>query len=307
MRAAILVLLCAALGAQDHPDDEVRTSRTPTPEQISERLEKVKRDLLPKVWSPKIAKAPIEQKKYLEKWQAVTSAHYILFTNGPTATCKKYAVTLEELYASVKKEIPFTDLDYLLTCYIFEAPEDYYRFCGVAAGWSEEAARGTAGHATSVYYACYYSAPRDAVVFHEATHQVVGACHKVSGVGSWFQEGVAVYFEKKAIGEKPAGVIKSDIKRGFYRPLGEFIAIPSLIEDSDLSERNYDHAGALIDFMMNTKLPPVAGKFSEFMKTAGRGRGFAEGADVSAKLIKDVYGLSVAELEALWKEHLGLK
>lgn len=42
-----------------------------------------------------------------------------------------------------------------------------------------------------MFYATYYSSPRDEVVFHEASHEIVGACLKVGGVGSWFQEGMA--------------------------------------------------------------------------------------------------------------------
>src|SRR3990172_1423605 len=150
------LLLCLAAVAQEFPQEEPQTSRTPTPAQVAERLEQVKRDLLPKCWSSKIGENEQEKKKYLAKWQAVTSAHYILFTNGPTASCKKYASTLEELYTYVQKEIPFEDVNHLLLCYIFATPEEYYRFCGVAAGWSEDQARATAGHATSAYYACYY-------------------------------------------------------------------------------------------------------------------------------------------------------
>ncbi|MBK8099347.1 MAG: DUF1570 domain-containing protein [Planctomycetes bacterium] len=290
------------------PDNPPQTARTAKPEEIAKRLEQVKRDLLPRVWNPKIDQNQGEQKKYLAKWQAVTSDHYILFTNGPTTSCKKYATTLEELYGFVQKELPFQDLDHLLTCYIFATPEEYYRFCGIAAGWSEEEAKATAGHATSAYYACYYDSPRSAVVFHEATHQIVGACHKVRGVGSWFQEGLAVYFEKKSVGEKPAGTIKNELKRGDYYPLTEFCAIPSLLGDKKgHGRRNYAQAGALLDFLINTKLEPVAGKFQQFLKTAAKGYGYGRGLDDSKELVREVYGLTLPELEALWKQHVGAK
>src|SRR5262249_54784177 len=163
-----------------------------------------------KVWPPKCATDEAHKKQYLDKWQAVVSEHYLLFTNGPTTSCQMYAVTLEKLYAFVKKELPFEDIDHLLTCYIFADADDYYRFCVAVSGYSEQGARQTAGHANALYYATYYESPRSPVVFHEATHQIVGACLKVPGVGSWFQEGVAVYFEKKTAGEKPAGSVKSD-------------------------------------------------------------------------------------------------
>ena len=58
--------------------------------------------------------------------------------------------------------------------------------------------------------------------------------------------------------------------------------------------------------MINTKLPPVAGRFGEFLAAARQGRGFGRGAEVSAKLVQEVYGLSVPEFEASWRKHLGL-
>ena len=160
----------------------------------------------------------------------------------------------------------------------------------------------------SSYYATYYESPTAPVVFHEATHQIVHACLGVTGVGSWFQEGVAVYFEKKTAGEKPAGAVKSDLKRGDCYKLAEFFEIQSLLSDpKGNGHRNYAHAGALLDFMINTKLEPVAGKFTKFLAAARKGRGFGRGGAYSAELVKDVYGLSVPEFESAWRKHLGLE
>lgn len=304
---SLAFLLTVPVVGQDG-ETAVPASRDLTPEQISQHLEQFKKDILPKVLSPKDAEDPRRQKAYLATWQAITSEHYILFTNGPTTSCKKYAVTLEEQYARVKKELPFDDIDHLLVCYIFKTPEEYYRFTTFATGWTQEQAEVTAGHATSAYYACYYQSPRAATVFHEATHEIVGACLKAPGVGSWFQEGLAVYFEKKAVGEKPAGTVRSDLKTGSYYPLDEFFALESLLGDpKGNGHRNYAHAGALLDFLINTKLEPVAGKFGDLLAASRKGHGFARGGPASVKLIKDVYGLSPLELEELWKKHNGLK
>lgn len=159
-----------------------------------------------------------------------------------------------------------------------------------------------------MFYATYYSSPRDEVVFHEASHEIVGACLKVGGVGSWFQEGMAVYFENKMTNGTVEGDIKSDIKRGNWYPLDEFFAITSLLGDpKGNGHRNYEHAGALLDFMINTKLPPVAGKFGDFLSAARKGYGYERGAGISARLIKTAYGLSVEEFEAVWLRHLKLK
>lgn len=306
----LALLWTPGLAGQDGPDDGVVlvVSKKPTPEQLEQKLSLVKASLLPKVWHPKCDEDESYRRKYLEKWQAVTSEHYIVFTNGPTATCKKYAVTLEDLYTAIKKELPFEDPDHLLVAYIFADPEDYYRYTERISGYSAEGARRTAGHATSMFYATYYSGPRDAVVFHEATHEIVGACLKVNGVGSWFQEGIAVYFEKVMTNEKVDGDSRSDIKRGNWYPIAEFVAIPTLLSDpKGNGHRNYEHAGALLNFMINTKLPPVAGKFGDFLAAARKGYGFERGAGISTRLIKTAYGLSVAEFESLWLQHLKIK
>lgn len=71
--------------------------------------------------------------------------------------------------------------------------------------------------------------------------------------------------------------------------------------------RNYAHAGAMIDFMINTKLPPVAGKFGNFLKATVSEKTSGGSTADSAKLLQKVYGLSVTEFEALWHTHLGVK
>ena len=304
------VLFTAVASSQgDAPGDEATpTGKVLTPAQVAQRLADVKSNLLPRVWAAKCDEDEAYRRKYLDKWQAVTSEHYLVFTNGPTATCRKYAITLEELFVVIKKELPFEDPDHPLIAYIFADREDYYRYAVRITGFSEATARGTAGHANSQFYATYYAFPRDPVVFHEATHEIVGACLKVSGVGSWFQEGIAVYFEKKMVNEKIDVDARNDVKHGDWYPLAEFFAIESLLSDpKGHGRRNYMHAGALLNFMINTKLEPVAGKFPEFLAAARKGRGFARGKAPSELLIKTVYGLTVEEFEALWLQHLKVR
>ncbi len=307
---ALLVTLSGlhAQAATTQAREPEPAGRALTKAQVAERLEKCKGSLLPQVWPAKCDKDAEYRRQYLSKWQAVTSDHYLVFTDGPTASCRKYAVTLEELYRTIQQQIPFADLDHPLVAYIFADREDYYRFAEKITGYSAAGARATAGHATSLYYATYYTSPRSAVVYHEAAHQIVGACLRVPGVGSWFQEGIAVYFEKKMTNERPQGNAKNDIRHGDWYPLAEFFAIPVLLSDpAGHGRRNYDHAGALLEFMIDTKLAPVAGRFEEFLAAAREGRGFGRGKDTSIELIRKAYGLELAEFETLWLEHLGAR
>lgn len=298
----------ATTAASEPSPASASTARKLTKEEVKERLEAVRRDVLPEAWPPKCDKDEQARKHYLAEWHAVVSAHYIVFTNGPQASCQKYTVTLEELYSTIQKKLPFADLDRLLVAYIFKDKEDYFRFSVAVSGYSEAGARQTAGHANARYYATYYESPRSSIVYHEAAHQVVMACLKVQGVGSWFQEGMAVYFQKQMTNLDPRGSAKNDIRQGKYYTLPDFFAIPTLLADPNkLGLRNYEHAGALLEFMMDSKLEPVAGRFEEFLAAARRGHGFRRGPDVSEELIQDVYGLSLEQFEALWKQHLGIK
>ena len=312
VRSAAAWLLCVALPClvvagpapaqtKSAPAKEKRTKLSK--EQLRERLEG-KMPVIEKVMPEKYRKDPAKRRRWLQKFQVVQSDHYLLYTNGPTATCRKYAISLEDLYDFAKSQFEFDDVGYKLECYIFHQREEYYRFCVEVAGWDEKRARGTAGHANSRYYATYYTSPTDPVVMHEATHQIVGACLKVSGVGSWFQEGMAGYVEKKIGKLDPSSGMRNELKRGSYYPLTKFVGIKSLLfDEAGHGRRSYRHAGALIDFMRNTKLKPVAGKFEDFLDAARAGRGYGRGASVSERLVEEVYDLSLEELEALWKRH----
>jgi len=307
----IALALAPAIDAQTkaRPSSQAIVLKTsPSKAEVAAALEQVKTTVLPRCWSSKCDKKESQRKKYLKKWQAVVSDHYVVFTNGPTASCKKYGVTLETLYERMQKELPFDDPDNLLVAYIFKDKNDYYRFSTNLSGFSYKGARATAGHATSQFYATYYSSPRDKVVYHEAAHEIVGACLKVKGVGSWFQEGMAVYFEKKMTNGR-LETCRSEIKRGKYYSLEEMFALNSLLSDpKGNGRRSYNHAGALINFMMHTKEKPVAGKFEKFLQAARtQGHGYMRGAKISTRLIRDVYGLSLQEFEQLWLKHLGIK
>lgn len=282
-------------------------SRELTREQIAERLARFKEDIAAKVISEKDASDRNQSRKWYGKFQAVVSDHYIVFTNGPTTTCKKFARELEALYARVQKEWPFEDIDRLLVCYIFKEKDEYTRFCVKFTGWDEEQAARTAGHANGAYYATYYQSPKAAVVRHEATHQIVHACLKTPGVGSWFQEGTATYIEKLTSGEDPGTYMRMRFKNDDYYALEEFVALKSLLFDpKKLGSRNYEQAGALIDFLCRTKQEPIAGRFNDFLREARRS-GHGRNAATASKLFETVYGLSLAEVEKLWKKEHGVK
>ena len=81
----------------------------------------------------------------------------------------------------------------------------------------------------------------------------------------------------------------------------EFFSLSSLLSDpKGNGRRSYRHAGALIDFLVNTRVEGVSGKFPELLDKARQRR---RGLRASEQLIRDVYDLSLEELEVLWKKH----
>lgn len=307
--AAALLLSCV-LTAQTavQPAPTPAESRELTKEQVAERLDQFLESVAMKMMPDSIADADAgRQRQWLRKFQAITSEHYIVFTNGPTATCRKFARELEKLYDAVKAQWPFDDIDRLLVCYIFKDKSEYTSFCVKFTGWTEEQAERTAGHANGAYYATYYQSPSADTVRHEATHQIVHACLKIPGVGSWFQEGTATYIEKLTGNEDAGRYMRMRFKNDDYYPLAEFVELESLLFDpAKRGSRNYEQAAALIDFLCNTRQEQIAGKFDDFLAKARESR-FGRSKEAAVKLFQEVYGLSLEEVEELWKKEHGVK
>lgn len=303
------LLLGPALEAQEKSktSEAAHVRRELDKKELEARLDELRDGLLTKMMPANIAKKrKNEQKKWLRKFQVVQSEHYLVYTNAAANSVKKFAKSLEEMYEYIRERFPFEDKHEHLTAFIFRTKDDYTEFCVNISGMERSRAKKTAGHANGRYYATYYQSPTAATVVHESSHQVVYRGLGINGVGSWFQEGIAVYIEKQYTGEgKPSAGMKGALRSERYYPLEKFMALSSLLGDPEGNgHRNYDHSGALIDFMANTKLEPVAGKFSEFLLNA---RGVPRGLEPSRRLIKETYGLSLPELEGLWKQHYGLK
>ena len=295
MAAALLLAFTVPAEAQKGPTKLKK-------KELAAELAEVREKIFEKMVPDQVARRDGQTEKWLESFMVVQSKHYLVFTNGPKKTSKKFATSLEKLYGFVKKQWPFDDVDHHLKAYIFKSKEEYFGFCVKITGWSMAQARNTAGHATGAYYATYYQSPTADTVMHEATHQIIHACHKIVGVGSWFQEGVAVYIESKIGNRPPSATMRTDFRNGDFYELDDFLKIRTLLSDPNgHGSRNYRHAGALIDFLVNSRDKRVRGKFPEFLAAARKH--FLRGHEGSTALIKQVYQMTVPELCQAWKEH----
>lgn len=228
--------------------------------------------------------------------------HYIILTCSSGG--KSFAKKMEECYVAIRKVFPFDEVPgrQLMPVFLFRTPEEYYGFCVNVAGWSQEQAARSKGHAWKDYYATWYEAPNDPVHIHEATHQIFANRLRLTGGGSWFQEGVAEYIETK---ENDRNVAASQVAKGRHTPLAEFVVVKSLIAtDEDKSGSGgaadaYKQAAVLIEFLRESKWGKD--KFLTFVHTVGLvPRGKLPAIEAA---VRRVYACDLATLEAKFVEY----
>jgi hypothetical protein len=234
--------------------------------------------------------------------EILRSEHYIVITNSSAG--KKYLDTMEDTYKRFRKIFPFEeDKDArLMPVFLFKTRQHYIGFTVKNTGLSESQAAGTGGHAWKDYYATYYDAPRDPVHYHEGAHQLVHNRLEIRGGGSWFQEGMAVYFEGTVFSaEDPAKGMKSEIRSDRHTPLAELMELRSLLMSSDsnsdasLGSRRYRQAGSIIKFLVEGR----PGKhYQDMLDGLKAGKKWPE-------IFQETCGLSVEEIEEQWKDFYG--
>lgn len=267
-------------------------------------------------WSVERETAAIE--KYFLPEEApgieiVRSKHYILFSTASGAD--RMAKAMEEIYKAFAKTFPFEEPQgaALLPVYLLKDHGQYTEWSMRATGWDRAQAAATAGHASGPYFATYFTGAADAVMYHEAAHQLVGNRLNLHGGGSWFQEGMAVYFEdkwkkSKRLSNVASGMIKSDR----YTPFRELFQVKSLLHSGGNSKRGsiagqrYTQAGTIIHFLAQGKLKKSFGKMLDELRDyrPEEHTGTRSSAEsMWDTIFRKAYGLDVDEVEALWKEH----
>jgi hypothetical protein len=235
---------------------------------------------------------------------AIRTDHYLILTNSSGG--KAFAKKMEECYAAIRKVYPFDDVAgrLLMPVFLFRTPDEYYAFCQQVANMSISQAEATKGHAWKDYYATWYEAPNDPVHIHEATHQIFSNRLRLSGGGSWFQEGVAEYISSSANDRNMAA---SMVRKERQTPLAEFMTTESLIASGskddvsgdDAASNAYAQAALLIEFLRESKWGKD--KFQTFVHTVGLvPRGKLPAIEAA---IRKVYGCDIDTLEAKWVEY----
>jgi len=267
-------------------------------------------------WSPEREKAAIS--KYFlaqeaEDIEIVRSKHYILFSTAPGAD--RMAKSMEEIYRAFDKTFPFEEPqgEALLPVYLLKDHGQYTEWSMRSTGWDRAAAAASAGHAYMDYFATYFTGSADAVMYHEGGHQLVANRLHLHGGGSWFQEGMAVYFEdkwkkSKRLSSVASGMIKSDR----YTPFRELFEIKSLLHSGgdnrrgSISSQRYTQSGTIIHFLVEGELKQSFPRMLEELRNYRREdspqtRGRTEA--MWDTIFRKAYGLDIEGVEALWKKH----
>lgn len=243
----------------------------------------------------------------------VRSKHYIIFSTASGAD--RMVKAMEEIYKAFEKTFPFDEPESapLLPIYLLKDHGQYTEWSMRSANWSREQAARSAGHAYRDYFATYFTGSADATMYHEAGHQLVGNRLMLNGGGSWFQEGMAVYFEdkwkkSKRLSSVASGMIKSDR----YTKFRELFEVESLLHSEGDSNRGsiagqrYTQSGTIIHFLAEGKLKKNFGKMLDELRNYRMNQ--ARGDTVVEEhmwdtIFRKAYGLNIDEVEALWIKH----
>jgi|GEM_PF-2413175 len=267
-------------------------------------------------WSPERVASTIEEKFLPEEAgdvEVVRSKHYIIFSTASGAD--RMVKAMEEIYKAFEKTFPFDEPEGapLLPVFLLQDHGQYTEWSMRSAGWTREQAARSAGHAFMDYFATYYTGGADATMYHEAGHQLVGNRLMLHGGGSWFQEGMAVYFEdrwkkSKRLDNVASGMIKSDR----YTPFRELFEVKSLLHSAgddqrgSIASQRYTQSGTIIQFLAEGKLKKQVGKMlaelRSYRESNVRGATAVE-ESMWDTIFRKAYGLDVDGVEALWKEH----
>jgi hypothetical protein len=267
-------------------------------------------------WSPErveLALATYFLPEEVADIEIVRSKHYIIFSTAPGAD--RMVKAMEEIYRAFEKTYPFAEPEGnpLLPVFLLKDHNQYTEWSMRSTGWSREEAARSAGHASRDYFATYYTGGADATMYHEAAHQLVGNRLMLNGGGSWFQEGMAVYFEdkwkkSKRLSSVASGMIKSDR----YTRFRELFDVQSLLHSEGDSKRGsiagqrYTQSGTIIAFLAEGKLKKNFGKMLDELRNYSPAE--TSGDTITEEhmwdtIFRKAYGLDIDGVEVLWKEH----
>jgi len=241
--------------------------------------------------------------KLASKLEIIRTEHFIVMTDSSGG--KSFADQMEKNYQAIKKTFPFDDVAgrLLMPVFLFKTPDEYYEFFAKQFNTSVEEGSRSKGIAYGDWYATWYESPGDPVHIHEGTHQIFRNRLRLSGGGSWFQEGVAEYMSTT---KNDRNVAANTVRKGRHTALYDFIKIRSLLfspkEDKkggDEAATHYELAALLIEFLHDSKFGKD--KFQDFVRAVGLSAPNSPAAIERA--VKAMYQTDLAGLDKQWVEY----
>lgn len=246
------------------------------------------------------------EEDHWDKIDVVKSKRYLIFTDSGAG--KKFGKILDkDIYEGFRDEFEFEEPENArrMPVYLFNTRERYVTFLMNNLGMSEAQAKATGGIQYMDFYATWYSSPRDPTHFHECAHQIMSNILKLGGGGSWFQEGVAEYYEDKISKFNREAETRNAIRSDQTVSWQELLSAPSMLFSAGENLKggggaagNYGQAASVIMFF---KDGPRKKQFQEFLHAMGR----VPRSDMQAieATFQELFGVGIDELEAEWREY----
>jgi hypothetical protein len=261
------------------------------------------------LWSERAIEARVHEVFVEEAWKkvdVVQSKHYLVLTDSGAG--KKFGKILDEdiykgFFKSYGLDAPKEHRP--LPVYLFNTREAYIEFLVRVVGMTGAQAESTGGIAFRDYYATSYTSPRDPTHFHECAHQIMGNLLHLDGGGSWYQEGVATYYEDEVKRFNREAETRMLITTRQSVPLRELFAAQSMLFSAGEDTKGgggaggmYGEAASVILFLREGKRKKQFHEFLFAMGTIAR-----SDLDETERVLQDVYGISIDELDAEWRKY----
>lgn len=293
-----------------HEEVAVLRVHFPTPEE---------RILADPRWSAERVAQRIER-DFIEELRAdvriYRSEHFILFSlapGGDNQSNKFVQRDMEAIYKAFVETFPCEPQPAapLLPLFLLKDHEQYAHWSARRTGWTYEEARRSAGHASADYFATYFTGEANSVMWHETAHQLVANLLGIRGGGSWFQEGMAVYFEAKHLpGSQVANLASGMIRSGRVTPFRELFEVQSLLHTAGDSTREsvagsrYTQSGQIIWFLAEGPWKDRFGQLLEAVRNPPRRDATRTSSAQSLwdAIFMQVYGLDIDGVEQEWEQ-----
>lgn len=260
-------------------------------------------------WSERSIQARIQSVFVKEAWKKVNvvkSRRYLVLTDSGAG--KKFGKILDnDIY---KGFFRFYDLDTPkehrpLFVYLFNTREAYIEFLMRNLGMTKDAASSTGGIAHRDYYVTSYTSPRDPTHFHECAHQIMSNLLHLGGGGSWYQEGVATYYEDEVKHFNREAETRMLITTKQSVPLRDLFAAQSMLFSAAENIKGGGGAGGMYgeaaSVILLMREGPHKKRFHEFLFEMGK----IPRSDLKEieRVLQEVCGISIDELDAEWHEY----